>query len=85
MGNSSMITQTVKKWGNSLGINLPQSIAQQLDIKEGTVVKISAEGNKMILTTALSKYTLEELLENVTPDMQHDELDWGKPVGEENW
>ncbi|MGK7925324.1 MAG: AbrB/MazE/SpoVT family DNA-binding domain-containing protein, partial [Spirulina sp.] len=57
MGNSSMITQTVKKWGNSLGINLPQSIAQQLDIKEGTVVKISAEGNKIILTTARSKYT----------------------------
>ncbi len=31
------------------------------------------------------KYKLEDLLEGVTPDMQHDEIDWGNPVGEEAW
>nr|WP_204102449.1 hypothetical protein [Spirulina major] len=36
-------------------------------------------------STVHSKYTLEELLENVTPDLQHNEVDWGESVGEENW
>ena len=43
------------------------------------------EDNKIILTPAKPKYTLEELLKNVTPEMQHDELDWGEYVGEEIW
>ncbi|MEN9518597.1 MAG: hypothetical protein RLZZ381_1185 [Cyanobacteriota bacterium] len=28
-------------------------------------------------------YTLEELLEGATPDLQHEEVDWGESVGEE--
>ncbi len=80
-----MVTQKVSMWGNSLGIRLPQTIIQQVDLHEGALVNISTENNKIILTPARPKYTLDELLKNVTPDMQHDELDWGEAVGEENW
>lgn len=82
---SVMITQKVSMWGNSLGIRLPQAIVQQVELREGALVNISTENHKIILTPARPKYTLDELLKDVTPQMQHDELDWGEPVGEEKW
>ncbi|MBF2055651.1 MAG: AbrB/MazE/SpoVT family DNA-binding domain-containing protein [Cyanobacterium sp. T60_A2020_053] len=80
-----MITQKITKWGNSLGIRIPQAITQQIKLTEGALLNISIEDNKIILTPTKPKYTLEELLKNSTAEMQHDELDWGEPVGEENW
>jgi antitoxin component of MazEF toxin-antitoxin module len=32
-----------------------------------------------------SAYRLEELLAQITADNQHEELDWGAPVGQETW
>lgn len=80
-----MITQKVSMWGNSLGIRIPQTIIKQVSLHEGALINISLEDNKIILTPARPKYTLDELLKDAKPDMQHDELDWGEPVGEENW
>ncbi|NET58640.1 MAG: AbrB/MazE/SpoVT family DNA-binding domain-containing protein [Symploca sp. SIO2E6] len=80
-----MITQKVSMWGNSLGVRLPQAIIQQVNLHEGALVTISIEDNKIILSATQPKYTLDELLKDVTPQMQHDELDWGESVGEESW
>lgn len=80
-----MVTQKVTQWGNSLGIRLPQAIVQQVGWQEGSVLAIAIEDNKIILSPAKPKYTLDELLKDVTPEMQHDEVDWGEPVGEELW
>lgn len=80
-----MVTQKVSQWGNSLGIRLPQTIVQQVGWQEGSIVTIATEGNKIILSPAKPKYSLEELLKDSTPDMQHNEMDWGEPVGEEQW
>jgi len=82
---SVMITQKVGMWGNSLGVRLPQVIVQQVNLHEGALVTISTEDNKIILSTARPKYSLDELLKDVTPQMQHDELDWGESVGDESW
>jgi antitoxin MazE len=80
-----MVTQKISIWGNSLGIRLPQTIIQQMGLKQGDLVTISTEGNKIILSPAKPRYTLDQLLQDVTPDRQHDEADWGQPVGEESW
>ncbi len=80
-----MITQKVSMWGNSLGVRLPRAIIQEVNWQEGTLVTISTEDKKIILSPVRPKYTLDELLKDVTPQMQHDELDWGEPVGEESW
>lgn len=80
-----MITQKVKMWGNSLGIRLPQAIIQQVDLYEGASVNISIQDNKIILAPARQTYNLEKLLKDITPEMQHDELDWGEAEGEESW
>jgi hypothetical protein len=31
------------------------------------------------------KPTLEELVEKITPENTHEEIDWGRPVGQERW
>ena len=46
---------------------------------------------KMSLREALAKAikrkhpTLEELLDKITPENRHEEVDWGPPVGKEVW
>jgi antitoxin MazE len=80
-----MVTQKISIWGNSLGIRLPQTIIQQMGLKQGDLVAIFTEGNKIILSPGKPRYTLDQLLQDVTPDKQHDEVDWRQPVGEESW
>ena len=80
-----MLTQKVGTWGNSLGIRLPQAIALQLGLQDGTLLSLSIRDNQLILTPAKPKYSLSQLLENATPEQQPDEVDWGETVGEETW
>jgi antitoxin MazE len=80
-----MITQKIAQWGNSLGVRLPQAIAQEIGLKAGTIITISTEGNTIVLSPAKPKYTLQELLKDAKPEQQHDEIDWGEPKGEEIW
>ena len=80
-----MVTQKVRMWGDSLGVRLPQAITQQVGLHEGASVAMSIEGNKIILSPTRPTYILDELLKDVTPQMQHGELDWGESVGRENW
>ncbi len=80
-----MVIQKISMWGNSLGIRLPQTITQQMGLNLGDLITISTEGNRIILSPAKPRYTLDGLLKDVTSDQQHDELDWGETVGEESW
>lgn len=42
-----MVT-VVKKWGNSLGIRLPKTVAEDVEINEGTAVTIEARDWQII-------------------------------------
>jgi antitoxin MazE len=76
----------VSKWGNSLGIRIPKSIAEQVALQEGDEISLLVEGNKIIISPAKkSKYTLEELLEGMSDENLHSEIDWGTPQGNETW
>lgn len=81
-----MTSQVVAKWGNSLGIRIPRPIAEQIHLKEGTGVKFTVvDGGLMIQPQTKRKYTLDELLEGMTEDNFHPEVDMGTPVGNEVW
>lgn len=76
----------VQRWGNSLGLRIPRTLAQEIDIKEGTEVTVSIDSNKALLVKPVEKKpTLEELMGKITPENQHNEIDWGKPEGKESW
>lgn len=80
-----MITQKITKWGNSLGIRIPQGIIQELGWQEGGKIAISTEENRLIISLKKPKYDLDDLLKDAKPEQQHEEIDWGEAVGEENW
>ncbi len=75
----------VRKWGNSLGIRIPQSIAEDIGISQDCAVSLEVEDGQLVVRPLEKKYTLQELLAKVTPDNIHNETDWGKPVGKEIW
>lgn len=77
---------SVTKWGNSLAIRIPQYIAKELSLAEGTEVELSVlDGSLVINPKKPQKYTLEELVEQITPENCHAEVDTGEAVGKEIW
>lgn len=79
------MTTKIVRWGNSLGIRIPKQIAEQAQLKEGDEIELSREENRLIITPQKKKYTLEELLDGMTIEHLHSEIDWGDPVGKEQW
>jgi antitoxin MazE len=79
------MTIKIARWGNSLGIRIPKQIADQAQLSEGDEIEISREENRLILTPQKMKYSLEELLDGMTDEHLHPEVDWGESVGTEQW
>lgn len=80
-----MITK-VQKWGNSIALRIPKAFAEEMQIAPETTVELTMEDGKLVIAPVESSaYRLEELLAQITADNQHEELDWGAPVGQETW
>jgi len=74
----------VQKWGNSLGIRIPNLIVREFSLKNGSVVNINDNGNEIVIKP-IKKSRLSEMLDKINGQNLHQELDWGKPVGKEIW
>ncbi|HBW36533.1 AbrB/MazE/SpoVT family DNA-binding domain-containing protein [Desulfosporosinus sp. BICA1-9] len=72
-----------RKWGNSIGIRIPASMANSIKINDGTPIDVELDGEKIIITR--KKYNLKELLAQIPDDYVPEEIDWGEPVGGEIW
>ncbi|QDZ40231.1 AbrB/MazE/SpoVT family DNA-binding domain-containing protein [Euhalothece natronophila Z-M001] len=79
------MTTSVRKWGNSLAVRIPQPIAEQANLKEGVNVSFTVSEEGSIILSPKPKYTLDELLEGVSPEHFEGETEWGEPVGKEVW
>ncbi len=75
----------VAKWGNSLGVRIPQALAKTLALKEHTVVDLSSIENNHIVIAKANTYKLHELLAGVTEKNRHREISTGSPVVDEVW
>jgi len=76
----------IQKWGNSLGIRLPKSVAIEAHLVEGSEVDITAAGDQILITQAKTKtYVLADLLASYPSIKAPKEEDWGTPVGSEEW
>ena len=62
-------TSKVARWGNSLGLRIPQEGVDQLQLKEGESVQVRVKGDTITIRKAKprKKWTEEELLQGVTP------------------
>jgi len=76
----------IKKWGNSLGVRIPATIARQARFKENQRVRIEVEGDRVTITPANSDFmTLEERLNVFDPNQQGGEEMVSKSIGAEVW
>jgi len=73
----------IQKWGNSLGIRIPRLYVKEFDLRNGSPVDITEEEGKLIIKP--QKETLEKLLEKITPENIHEEINFGKTEGNEEW
>jgi len=74
----------VKKWGNSLGIRIPNLIVKELSLKDGSYVDINDNGNE-ILIKPIRKNTLSDMLALINEENIHEEIKSTGPVGNEIW
>ena len=79
------MTTQVAKWGNSLGLRLPKSVAVEAGLDDGDKVEVTVRNGVIVIRPARPKYALDELVARVTPGNRHRETDWGKPAGNEAW
>jgi antitoxin MazE len=81
-----MTQARVQRWGNSLAIRIPKPFALEIGLEQNTLVTVSiAEGKLLLEPVVEPKYTLEQLLAEVTEDNLHHEVDTGEAVGNEVW
>ena len=74
----------VKKWGNSLGIRIPNLIARELSLKDGSYVNIKDRGHEIIIKP-IQKTKLSEMLSQINAQNVHEEIETTGPVGKEIW
>jgi len=91
------MTTTIVKWGNSRGVRLPKPFLESLNLKDNDAVDILSEKDTIIIKKSLKpfhktlKQRVEEFygkdFETVLKEnlYEYEEMDWGKPVGEEIW
>jgi antitoxin MazE len=74
----------IRKWGNSLGIRIPNLIVRELSLQDGSSVEIRDKGNEIIIKPR-QKNKLSEMLNEITEQNIHKEIETGNPVGKEIW
>jgi antitoxin MazE len=76
----------IQKWGNSLGLRIPRSFAEEAGVGAGSEVDLSIQDGDLVVKPARRrKYRLKELLLKITAKNVHAEVDTGGPVGREVW
>lgn len=77
---------TVSKWGNSRALRIQKDIALDAGLDFGAKVELRVvDGVLHVIPLKEPRYTLEELVAQITPENRHEEWDTGPPVGNEVW
>lgn len=80
-----MLTK-IQKWGNSLALRIPKAFADETGLDSNTRVEIRVvDGEIHIVPLPEKHYNLEDLLDNVSEDNLHAEIDTGDTIGNEAW
>jgi antitoxin MazE len=75
-----------QKWGHSLALRIPKSLAAKAGLYKDAPVKLSlVEGKLIIQPISREPLTLDELLRGVTDRNLHGEWGTGLAVGREVW
>jgi antitoxin MazE len=76
----------VQKWGNSLAVRIPRPFAEETNLRENSAVDVSLRNGKLVIAPVVEHpLTLDDLVNEITPQNRHDETESGGAVGNEIW
>ena len=82
----NVMESKIQKWGNSLGLRIPKSFAEEAEVEAGSTVDLAVEGGGLVIRPVRRpRYTLEGLLKGVNARTLHKEVATGEAVGREAW
>jgi antitoxin MazE len=74
----------ILKWGNSLAVRIPKSVADEAGLKVGDPMEIEvADRGSVQLNRAGKIPSLAKLVEQITPENRYEEFSTGAAVGKE--
>ena len=77
--------QKIAKWGNSLAVRIPQKLADQAGLSEGSAVELRASEGKLVVASRMPEYDIRSLVRKISKGNRHDLVEWGSPTGKEFW
>lgn len=76
----------VKRWGNSASVRIPTSVMAAAALRIDQEVDVREDDGRIVIEpVAPPSYDLGTLLAGMTPETFPDEVDFGRPVGQERW
>lgn len=76
----------VQKWGNSLAVRIPKTFAEEVGLTDDMSVEMRlVKGGLIVEPLPAWSSSLDEMLDDVTEENVHGEVDWGTPQGKEAW
>lgn len=73
----------IQKWGNSAAVRLPAAMLAQMGVSVGDKFEVEVTAGAATLRVAKPEYRLTDLVNGITPENRHTEIDFGEPVGRE--
>lgn len=77
-----MNTIVINRWGKSLGLRIPEELAKKMHIEAGKKVQIELKNGELVIKPTM---TIEDLMEGITPENNHELLFDDEPIGLEQW
>jgi len=82
-----MVTR-IQKWGNSQGLRLTKQMLEDAHISVGDDVDVTARDGLIVVAPVRrvrGRQNLKELVAKIPKSYETEELNWGRPVGREEW
>jgi len=76
----------VRKWGNSAAVRITSAIMAAAELNINQVIDVREEAGRIIIEPVKTPvYDLDELIDQMTPETFHEEIDFGPAIGQEVW
>ena len=75
----------IQRWGNSLAVRIPNTIAKELHISQGTQVELRQHDDQIIISPKKKKEKLKDLISKITDANKHVEVKTHRVMGNEIW
>lgn len=77
------------RWGNSLALRVPKAFAEEIGAVEGKPAEMTTKNGILVVKVAKPRqrrrYSLQSLIDGITEENRHPEVEWGATAGGEIW